>query len=46
MALLPPLVVGLTEAAPLLRMLSVRLAPIGSQDALVSPGETTLVGLR
>ena len=43
---LSPLVVGLTEAAPLLRMLPVRLAPIGSQDALVSLGETTPAGLR
>ena len=46
MAPLSPLVAGLTEAAPLLQMLPVRLAPIGSQDALVSPGETTPVGLR
>ena len=46
MALLPPLVVGLTEAAPLFQMLLVRLAPISSQDALVSPGETTLASFR
>ena len=46
MAPVPPSVVGLTEAAPLLRMLPVRLALIGSQDALVSLGETALVGLR
>ena len=46
MAPLSPLVVGLTEAAPLLRMPPVKLAPISSQDALVSPRETTLAGLR
>ena len=45
MAPLPPLVVGLTKATPLLQMLPVRLAPIGSQDALVNPGETALAGL-
>ena len=46
MAPLSPLVAGLTEATPLLRMLPVRLAPISSQDALVSIGETALAGLR
>ena len=46
MAHLSPLVAGLTEAASLLQMLPVRLASIGSQDALVSPGETAPVGLR
>ena len=46
MALLSPLIVGLTEAAPLLRMLPVRLAPINSQDAPISPGETAPAGLR
>ena len=46
MAPLSPLVAGLTEAAPLLRMLPMRLALINSQDAPVSPGETTPVGLR
>ena len=46
MASLSPLVSGLTKAAPLLRMLPVRLAPINSQDASVSPGETAPVGLR
>ena len=46
MALLPPSVVGLTEAAPLLQMLLVRLAPISSQDALVSLGKTAPAGLR
>ena len=46
MAPLSPLVVGLTEVAPLLQMLPVRLAPINSQDAPVSPGEIAPVGLR
>ena len=46
MAPLSPLVAGLTKAAPLPRMLPVRLASISSQDALVSPGEIALVGLR
>ena len=46
MAPLSPLVAGLTEATPLLRMPPVRLAPISSQDALVSPGETAPAGLR
>ena len=46
MALLSSLVTGLMEAAPLLRMLPVRLAPINSQDAPVSPGETAPAGLR
>ena len=46
MAPLSPSVAGLTEVAPLLRMLPVRLAPIGSQDALVSPGESTTAGFR
>ena len=46
MALLPPSVIGLTEAAPLLQMLPVRLALISSQDALVSPGKTAPAGLR
>ena len=42
---LSPLVAGLTEAAPLLRMLPVRLALINSQDAPVSPGEDAPVSL-
>ena len=46
MAHLSPMIVGLMEATPLLRMLLVRLAPIGSQDALVSPEETAPAGLR
>ena len=46
MAPLPSSVVGLTEAAPLLQMLLVRLALISSQDAPVSPRETAPVGLR
>ena len=46
MAPLSPLVAGLTEAAPLLRMLPMRLALINSQDALVSPGETAPASLR
>ena len=46
MAPLSPLVVGLTEAAPLLRMLLVRLAPLGSQDALVSSRKIAPAGLR
>ena len=46
MALLPPLVFELMEAAPLLQMLPVRLAPISSQDALVSPREIALASLR
>ena len=46
MAPLSPLVAGLTEAAPLLRMLHVKLAPINSQDAPVSPGEIAPAGLR
>ena len=41
-----PLVIGLTEAAPLLRMLPMRLAPINSQDASVSSRETAPAGLR
>ena len=45
MAPLSPLVAGLTEAAPLLRMPPVRLAPINSQDFPVSPGETAPAGL-
>ena len=46
MAPLSPLVAGLTEAAPLFRMLPVRLAPINSQYAPVSLGETAPAGLR
>ena len=46
MAPLPALVVGLMKAAPLLRMLPMRLAPIGSQDALVSPREIAPIDLR
>ena len=46
MAPLSPSVAGLTEAAPLLQMLLVRLAPINSQDAPVSPGETAPASLR
>ena len=46
MAPLFPLVAGLTEAAPLLRMPPVRLAPKSSPDALVSPRETAPAGLR
>ena len=46
MAPLSPLVAGLTEAAPLLRMPPVRLAPINSQDPSVSPGETAPASLR
>ena len=46
MAPLSPLVAGLMEAVPLPRMPSVRLAPINSQDARVSPGETAPAGLR
>ena len=46
MALLPPLIVGLTVAAPLLQMLPVRLALISSQDALVSPREIALVNWK
>ena len=45
MAPLSPLVVGLTEAAPLPRMPPVRLALINSQDARVNPGETAPAGL-
>ena len=46
MAPLSLLVAGLTEVVPLPRMPPVRLAPINSQDALVSPGETAPAGLR
>ena len=45
MAPLSPLVVGLTKAAPPPRMLLVKLAPINSQEAPVSPGETAPAGI-
>ena len=45
MAPLSPLVAGLTEATPLLRMLPVRLALINSQEAPVNPGKTAPAGL-